>query len=1217
MKQRKIARIALALAVVLALTMTELTPLSMVQDASAVTQADIDKLKDELSGMNSEKAQLEKELKSIQNNKNTALAQKENIDKQINILQSEIRNVESLISEYETLIEQTEQEIRANEEEEKRQYEKFCARVRSMEERGTVSYWSVLFNAASFTDLLSAMDFISEIMDSDQKVIDDLRALREQIEQTNAAIEKAQREYDLNKAAELKYGKLPQLQKQLAEEEKVAAAKKEDSLLRDRVTDEEIARIVARWTGIPVEKLVEGEREKLLHLDDVLHQRVIGQDEAVTKVSEAILRSRAGIANPNRPIGSFLFLGPTGVGKTELAKSLADCLFDDEHNLVRIDMTEYMEKHSVAKMIGSPPGYVGYDEAGQLTEKVRRQPYSVVLFDEIEKADRKVIHLFLQILDRGLLHNDFLDQDEDFSESIIIFTSNAGKALYEDGTSGDYTRMPKSVLLDAIRKDKNPYTGEQLFPEAICSRIASGNIIMFNHLKTRHLVKMIETQFAEVSRAVEQRLGYQITYDKDLSLLFLYHYGGLTDARIASAQGKNFLEREIFELSRQLGNQKALMDQVENVHFKINKKEMPAEILKLFVNEKRAKVLVMCTNEEFSYFNEVNKIAEMIRVSERKEAEKLLYTDVAMVLIDPYYGENKEHESGVSIDDMYSEGMSFFTELIESEINLPIYFIEFEKIFSVVDKNSLYQRGMAGIVPVNPLAPETVERQIDQILEEIFMEEKSREFAKRGYVLDFNTAQILSSDEKRLFIQYHDLKKRMAVDMDSQSAIMKDAQRPTTKFSEVIGAENAKTELAWFTEFLKNPKKYSMEGRRLPKGVLLYGPPGTGKTMLARAMAGESDVAFLETSATQFMNSYVGKSEENIRRLFRTARKYAPAIIFIDEIDAIAKERTGDTTSQHTESMLNTLLTEMDGFRENVKEPVFVLAATNYDLDGSVSGKKRRIDPALLRRFDNRIYVDLPNEEERKQYLELKLNQKGKNKISEDIISNLAARTTGQSIAILQNVIELAMRNAAKAGTELSGERLLDALEEYNYGEKKTWEQGYYESVAIHESGHAYAAWCAGEKPSYVTIVSRGNFGGYMQHENSENKPNYSREDLLGKIRTSLAGRAAEKVFFGREASLNTGASSDLRSATDMAMRVIATYGMDEENLVCLSPEQILNTTLAKEFIERTNRLLKEQMKETENLICSGREKVEALAKKLLEQNHLTQNEIQDIFDET
>ena len=223
--------------------------------------------------------------------------------------------------------------------------------------------------------------------ENEKNAIGKVQTLREQIEQTNAAIEKAQREYDLNKAAELKYGKLPQLQKQLAEEEKVAAAKKEDSLLRDRVTDEEIARIVARWTGIPVEKLVEGEREKLLHLDDVLHQRVIGQDEAVTKVSEAILRSRAGIANPNRPIGSFLFLGPTGVGKTELAKALAQALFDDERNMVRIDMTEYMEKFSVSRLIGAPPGYVGYEEGGQLTEAVRRKPYSVVLFDEVEKAN--------------------------------------------------------------------------------------------------------------------------------------------------------------------------------------------------------------------------------------------------------------------------------------------------------------------------------------------------------------------------------------------------------------------------------------------------------------------------------------------------------------------------------------------------------------------------------------------------------------------------------------------------------------------------------------------------------------------------------------------------------------------------------------------------------------------------------------------------------------
>ena len=264
--------------------------------------------------------------------------------------------------------------------------------------------------------------------ENEKNAIGKVQSLREQIEQTNAAIEKAQREYDLNKAAELKYGKLPQLQKQLAEEEKVAAAKKEDSLLRDRVTDEEIARIVARWTGIPVEKLVEGEREKLLHLDDVLHQRVIGQDEAVTKVSEAILRSRAGIANPNRPIGSFLFLGPTGVGKTELAKALAQALFDDERNMVRIDMTEYMEKFSVSRLIGAPPGYVGYEEGGQLTEAVRRKPYSVVLFDEVEKAHPDVFNILLQVLDDGRI-TDSQGRTVDFKNTVIILTSNLGSDI--------------------------------------------------------------------------------------------------------------------------------------------------------------------------------------------------------------------------------------------------------------------------------------------------------------------------------------------------------------------------------------------------------------------------------------------------------------------------------------------------------------------------------------------------------------------------------------------------------------------------------------------------------------------------------------------------------------------------------------------------------------------------------------------------------------------
>ena len=265
--------------------------------------------------------------------------------------------------------------------------------------------------------------------ESEKQSIGKVQNLRQEIERINAEIEMAQNRYDLNRAAELKYGRLPQLQKELEEAEKQSEAPdREDSLLRDRVTEEEIARIVARWTGIPVAKLMEGEREKLLHLEDILHRRVIGQDEAVTKVSDAILRSRAGIRDPKRPIGSFLFLGPTGVGKTELAKALAEALFDDERAMVRIDMSEYMEKYSVSRLIGAPPGYVGYDQGGQLTEAVRRRPYSVVLFDEVEKAHPDVFNILLQVLDDGRI-TDSQGRTVDFKNTIIILTSNLGSDI--------------------------------------------------------------------------------------------------------------------------------------------------------------------------------------------------------------------------------------------------------------------------------------------------------------------------------------------------------------------------------------------------------------------------------------------------------------------------------------------------------------------------------------------------------------------------------------------------------------------------------------------------------------------------------------------------------------------------------------------------------------------------------------------------------------------
>lgn len=343
--------------------------------------------------------------------------------------------------------------------------------------------------------------------------------LREEIEQVNAEIEKAQREYDLNKAAELKYGRLPELQKQLEESERAAEQTEQTAtLLRDKVTEEEIARIVGRWTGIPVSKLMEGERQKLLHLDEELHHRVIGQNEAVTKVSEAILRSRAGIASENRPIGSFLFLGPTGVGKTELAKALAEVLFDDEKNIVRIDMSEYMEKFSVSRLLGAPPGYVGYEEGGQLTEAVRRKPYSVLLFDEIEKAHPDVFNVLLQILDDGRV-TDSQGRTVDFKNTIIILTSNLGSSYLLEGIGpdGEITQQAKDEIDHLLKTSFRPEFLNRLDEIVLYKPLAKDEIgsiveLMLKSLASRLAAKQLHLEMSDEAKTFIIENGYDPIY---------------------------------------------------------------------------------------------------------------------------------------------------------------------------------------------------------------------------------------------------------------------------------------------------------------------------------------------------------------------------------------------------------------------------------------------------------------------------------------------------------------------------------------------------------------------------------------------------------------------------------------------------------------------------------------------------------------------------------
>ncbi|MBQ7095470.1 MAG: AAA family ATPase, partial [Clostridia bacterium] len=350
--------------------------------------------------------------------------------------------------------------------------------------------------------------------ENERQAISIVQKLREEIEQTNQAIQQAENQYDLTKAAELKYGKLPDLKQKLEKaEQQEKQENKGDSLLRDKVTEEEIAKIVARWTGIPVAKLMEGEREKLLHLDEILHRRVIGQDEAVQKVSDAILRSRAGIQDPDRPIGSFLFLGPTGVGKTELAKALAEALFDDEKSMIRIDMSEYMEKYSVSRLIGAPPGYVGYDEGGQLTEAVRRRPYSVVLFDEVEKAHPDVFNVLLQVLDDGRI-TDSQGRTVDFKNTIIILTSNLGSDLILEGIEeGEITPAAREGVEQLLRRSFRPEFLNRLDEIVFYKPLTRENIgfiveLLLKDLRNRLEEKQLHLSLTEAAKNYFADAGY-------------------------------------------------------------------------------------------------------------------------------------------------------------------------------------------------------------------------------------------------------------------------------------------------------------------------------------------------------------------------------------------------------------------------------------------------------------------------------------------------------------------------------------------------------------------------------------------------------------------------------------------------------------------------------------------------------------------------------------
>ena len=947
---------------------------------------------------------------------------------------------------------------------------------------------------------------------------------------------------------------------------------------------------------------------KTSNLYQSLKHKVFGQDEAIRLFADGYFQSRifdCEEVEKKGPSATFLFAGPPGVGKTLLASSVAEIL---DMPFLRLDMSEFSKEDSVQRLCGVPKTFRS-PKPGVLTEFVNVNPVSIVLLDEIEKAHIDVIYQFLQILDGGSLTDDFTLKTVDFNNVILIFTTNVGKKLYEDPSRHNLSAIPRSIVMKEIENEENE-RGLQVFPSAICSRFASGNVIMFNRLGINNHIDIINGRFKDASNLVKKLYGYELNIDSKVAPMLLFSQSTHMDARNMSSQSTILIKNELYDLGLQSINRAKPLKSVDTIRMKvhIDPKE-DTYIDSLFVN--RDKTIILFVGERTEFPKKIKDILvgfkyEIIFSDKDHVLEDVAKNDISFVLINMKYDASDNKEGYLSLDDVKNNAVVSFDLISKKVPDLPVFILHKQEITDT-DAASFLERGAREFIKWD--SDVTFINNIKRISDMVYMQKRVDELSSRGRVLTYNSAQQI--EDNVATITFYDLKVEVAADADEDKLLLSDNERPTDRFDDVIGAENAKSELKYFVDYLKNPKKYMAQSIKPPKGVLLYGPPGTGKTMLARAMAGESDVSFIPFTATGFLNKYIGEGEKTVRQLFSVAKKFAPSIIFIDEIDAIGKTRTGSTSTHHTESLLNALLTEMDGFEFDPSKPVFVVAATNYGL-GSSSEIGDGIDPALIRRFDNKIYVDLPKEKEREKYLNLMLDKAGIKKVPATVIHNMAQRTTGQSLAILKNIIELALRNANKNGVEVDGDILLNSFEEYMYGEKHEWDEEYYQMVAIHEAGHAFISYLSGAKPSFVTIVSRGDFGGYMQNESSEKHPSYSREELLWKIRVALAGRAAETVFFG-EKGINTGIGSDIRSATNIAWEYIYSYAMSD-NMSCIPTKDILASPVGADAIFNVNELLKSEMDLTERLAMGGKKYIKKLADYLVKNNQATEAEIVKIF---
>ena len=949
---------------------------------------------------------------------------------------------------------------------------------------------------------------------------------------------------------------------------------------------------------VPAETYKEAESlsEEITRINNAkkfLLDKVMGQRHAVNEFVNSVFEAEAFAAkddNREGPIASFLFVGPSGVGKTHLAKMSEKVL---NRNCRIIDMSEYTGNLSHMRLTGEHGG------SRVLISFIRRNPNGIVIFDEAEKAHMNTIFLLLKILNDGEVEDGSTGNPISMKNNIVILTTNAGKTLYDDTTECDLSKIPRKVILDGLRKDINPNTNEPYFPESVISRFANGHVVLFNHLEPYALKEIIKVEIEKQVKLFNSSFGINVNYDPELFAAFLlYHSGGVSDARTLKGITRQIVAKElqncVTQVYRSTGSK---VNQLETINISFDIDIDDEKISPLFISRDNYAGLFFCDKEVSERFAgldiERTNLTACDNIDDFKKAARGV---VDFVVIDPTAGCRQMSVIPHDVEDYISDGMDMYEYLTTYYPEIPVYILN-STGRDEIDFETFMDRGARGVISIDAEVSGFVDR-IKKISLEAHINNATFSIGRSGKVLNYNCSQF-TDDEKTASIIFTRLSLEIARDTGEGAMIERSDKDNGVSFKDVYGCKKAKESLTKFIDFVKNPRDFFAQGKNIPKGVLLYGPPGTGKTMLARAMANEADVAFIPVTATSFMAPHVGESEQNIRDVFARARKFAPSIIFIDEVDAIARRRTGSETTSHYENMLNELIAQMEGFATDEKRPVFLICATNYDISGS---EGMVLDPAFVRRFDDRVYIDLPDTDDRKFFFEKKLEIRAIN-FGEDhdtILNSVAQRTVGLNYSDLDKILNMFL--AATGDSDPVGAVLLDMIDSFRYGEINKMKPETMKRIAYHESGHALVYRLLGNTPSYLTVVSRGDFGGYMAPQVEDDVTLTTYNMLMDMVCCSLAGRVSEIEFFGDDEGLNTGAGSDLSQARKYIKAALDDFAMGD-------------TLYSKNEDAAAEKLMKEQYDRTVALVHDNRDKLEQLAQLLIKSKSLDQGQLKDFFE--